>query len=366
MIKMIDLKKQYLSIQSEIDAAIKNVIYDNAFINGKYVKTFENEFAEYIGIKHCIGVGNGSDALEISLESFNFPKGSEVIVPANSFIASAEAVTRAGHKVVFCDCNSDNYTIDIESLKLKINNNTKAIIVVHLYGFPCDIDEIMKIAKPYDIKIVEDCAQAHGAEYKGRKVGTLGDIAAFSFYPGKNLGAYGDAGAILTNDDNLQRNIRMISNHGRIDKYDHIFEGRNSRLDGIQAAVLSVKLKYLDKWVNRKTEIANYYFVNLKNLEYLKLPGKSDFVKCAYHLFVIRTKERDKLKEYLLSKDIETGIHYPISLPKLRAYKYLNQNDENFNANENDNYLLSIPIGEHLEDDEISIIVESLKEYGKS
>jgi dTDP-4-amino-4,6-dideoxygalactose transaminase len=363
MIAMVDLKYQYGMIKNEIDKAIQEVINNTAFIGSKYAKKFEEEFASYIGAKNCVGVSNGTDALEISIEALDLPKGSEIIVPANSFIASGEAVTRNGHKVVFCDCDPNNYTINIESLKGKISNKTRALVAVHLYGHPCDIDEIKKITDPHNIKIIEDCAQAHGAEYKGKHIGVLGDIAAFSFYPSKNLGAYGDAGAIVTNNNDLAQKARMIGNHGRIEKYDHEFEGRNSRLDGIQAAVLSIKLKYLDKWISKRIEIAGYYYDYLKEVKNITLPHKETFAKHVYHLFVIRTKKRDQLQEYLKSNGIETGIHYPIALPKLKAYEYLNQNDPSFNANNYDAQLLSLPMGEHLAREDIKIISNTVKKF---
>lgn len=363
MIKFLDLKDQYENIKEEIDATITKVINETAFIGGKYVENFEKEFADYQEVKYCIGVGNGTDALEIAIESLDLPKGSEIIVPANSFIASSEAITRTGHKVVFCDCDKENYTISISSLKSKITKNTKAIIAVHLYGHPCDMDELLSIAKEYDLKIIEDCAQAHGAEYKGKKIGGIGNIGTFSFYPGKNLGAYGDGGAIVTNERNLAKKCKMIANHGRIEKYNHEFEGRNSRLDALQAGILSVKLKYLDKWTARRIEIANYYLENLNNLENIILPKREAYVKQVYHLFVIRSKKRDELQKYLKDNNIQSGIHYPISLPKLEAYNYLKQANEKFFANTSDKELLSLPIGDHLALKDIEHIVNTIKRF---
>lgn len=357
MVKFLDLKNQYEDIKEEIDAAIKNVISETAFIGGKYVSLFENEFASYQEAKYCIGVGNGTDALEIAIESLDLPQDSEIIVPANSFIASSESVTRSGHKVVFCDCDKLNYTISIESLKSKITPNTKAIIAVHLYGHPCHMDEILAIAKEFDLKIIEDCAQAHGAEYKGKKVGAIGDIGTFSFYPGKNLGAYGDGGAIVTNDKNLAKRCKMIANHGRIDKYNHEFEGRNSRLDGLQAAILSVKLKHLDTWTDARIKLADYYLENLKDVADIILPKREDWAKQVYHLFVIRTKKRDELQQYLKDNGISTGVHYPISLPKLKAYDYTGQGNEELFANSSDCELLSLPIGDHLSRDDLKKII---------
>jgi dTDP-4-amino-4,6-dideoxygalactose transaminase len=365
MIKFLDLKYQYNNIKVEIDSAIKNVINDSAFIGGKYLKKFEEEFAEYHQARHCVGVANGTDGLEIALESLNLPKNSEIIVPSNSFISTAEAVSRAGHKVVFCDCDHNNYTISISSLKSKITPNTKAIMAVHLYGHPCDMDQVVEIAKEYNLKVIEDCAQAHGAEYKGKKIGAIGDAGVFSFYPGKNLGAYGDAGAIITNNDQVAQKTRMIANHGRIEKYNHQFEGRNSRLDGIQAAILSVKLTNLDKWINLRINLANFYLEALKDINEIILPKRETWAKHVYHLFVIRTKKRDLLQSFLKKNNIQTGIHYPISLPKLKAYEYKDQAKENFFANKIDSELLSLPIGEHLNLDDLTNVKLAIKCFYK-
>lgn len=365
MINFLNLKSQYESIRVKIDEAIANVINESAFIGGKYVEQFEKEFATYQESKYCVGVGNGTDAIEIAIEALDLPKNSEIIVPANSFIASSEAVTRSGHKVVFCDCDKLNYTISIPSLKSKITPNTKAIVAVHLYGHPCDMDKILKISKEYKLKVIEDCAQAHGAEYKGKKIGALGDIGTFSFYPGKNLGAYGDGGAIVTNSDKLAKKCKMIANHGRVEKYNHEFEGRNSRLDGLQAAILSVKLKHLEEWTNQRIKIANYYLESLKDIKDIVLPKKEDWAKQVYHLFVIQTKKRDELKQYLKDNGIQTGIHYPISLAKLKAYDYLGQRNEEFFANKSDKELLSLPIGEHLNHHDLEQITTKIKEFFK-
>jgi dTDP-4-amino-4,6-dideoxygalactose transaminase len=366
MIKFLDLSKQYNDLKEEIDEAIKNVISETAFIGGKYVTKFEKEFATYQEAKYCIGVGNGTDALEIAIESLNLPKGSEIIVPANSFIASSEAITRSGHKVIFCDCDENNYTISIPSIKTKLTENTKAIMAVHLYGHPCDMDEILDIAKGNDLKVIEDCAQAHGAEYKGKKIGAIGDIGTFSFYPGKNLGAYGDGGAIVTNDENLAKKCKMIANHGRIEKYNHEFEGRNSRLDGLQSAILSVKLKHLDKWTDARIKVADYYIENLKDVKNIVLPKREDWAKQVYHLFVIRTPKRDELQAYLKDNGISSGVHYPISLPKLKAYEYTNQANEEFFANSSDSELLSLPIGDHLDIKELDLVINTIKIYNKT
>ena len=363
MVKFLDLKSQYCSIKSEIDKAIQNVIENSAFIGGEHVAQFEDSFSNYVGTDYCIGVGNGTDALEIAIEALDMPIGSEIIVPANSFIASSEAVTRSGHRVVFVDIDSESYVISIEDLKKRITSKTKAIMAVHLYGHPCDMDELAKIAKEYNLYIIEDCAQAHGAEYKGKRVGGIGDIATFSFYPGKNLGAYGDGGAITTNNLELSVQCRKIANHGRTAKYDHDFEGRNSRLDGLQAAILNVKLKYLDDWVDKRIQVAENYLLELDEVKDIILPVKQDWAKQSYHLFVIRTNMRDELKNYLSEKGIHTGIHYPISLPKLKAYKYSNQADELMFANSSDASLLSLPIGEHLSKEDVEKVILAIKRF---
>lgn len=363
MVKFLDLVAQYQSIQQEIDNAIHDVIEKTAFIGGEYVANFEKEFAQYVGVEYCLGVANGTDALEIAIEALNLPQGSEIIVPANSFIASSEAVTRQGHKVVFADCNSQSYVISIEDVKKRITPKTKAIIAVHLYGHPCDMESLQQIAKQNSLYIIEDCAQSHGAQFKGQSVGSIGDIATFSFYPGKNLGAYGDGGAITTKNSELAKKCRMIANHGRIAKYDHEFEGRNSRLDGLQAAILSVKLKHLPSWTEKRIAAADYYLANLKDVQQIVLPIKQTWAKQVYHLFVIRTEKNDGLAKFLSDNGIQTGVHYPISLPKLKAYDYTGQGIEAMFANQTDSTLLSLPIGEHLNEQDLAQVVAVIKEY---
>jgi dTDP-4-amino-4,6-dideoxygalactose transaminase len=363
MIKFLDLHAQYQSIKADIDSAIASVIRDAAFVGGSYAKTFENQFAAMIGVTHCVGVGNGTDAIEIAIEALGLPQGSEIIVPGNSFIASSEAVTRSGHKVVFADVDEDSYVLTTDTVKAKLSEKTSAIVAVHLYGHPCDMDALIDLAKEKGLRIIEDCAQAHLAECRGRRVGSLGDIATFSFYPGKNLGAYGDAGAITTNCEALALKTRKIANHGRVAKYDHEFEGRNSRLDGIQAAVLSAKLPYLDSWTERRIQIADYYLDALKGIPGLVLAVRQPWAKQAYHLFVVRTEQRNALKEYLTQNGIETGIHYPIALPKLAAYEYLGQGCESFFVNRSDSLLLSLPIGEHLSLQEAGIVADAVRSF---
>jgi len=363
MIKFIDLGAQYQSIKPEIDGAIANVIKDSAFIGGKYVKNFEQQFSDYVGAKYCIGVGNGTDALEIAIEAAALPPGSEIIVPGNSFIASAEAVTRCGHKVVFADVDHGCYTLTAETVRGKLTESTKAIMAVHLYGHTCDMDDLLKICNEHNLTLIEDCAQAHGAEYKGQRVGSIGHLATFSFYPGKNLGAYGDAGAITTQDEVLAIRARMIANHGRIEKYNHEFEGRNSRMDGLQAAILSVKLEHLECWIKRRIEIANYYHQHLIEIEGLVLPQQKEWARQVYHLFVVRVKRREELKTFLAERQIETGVHYPVALPKLSAYSYLGTPDRNAFYNQIDSTLLSLPIGEHLTLEKAGVVASVIRKF---
>lgn len=363
-IPFVDLKTQYTSIADEIDFAIRNVINDTAFINGKYVTAFEDEFAKFCGAEHCVGVANGTDALFITLKSLGIGQGDEVITAANSFISSSEAISATGAKVVFSDCHPDFYTIDVNKIKENISSRTKAIMPVHLYGQPADMDAILELAQEYGLFVIEDCAQAHGALYHGKKIGILGDAGCFSFYPGKNLGAYGDGGAIITNNENLAKKCRMFANHGRIEKYNHEFEGYNSRLDGLQAGILSVKLKYISKWTKERQRVAATYNRELKDTKEIVLAKELENVSCVYHLFVIRTKKRDQLQSFLKEKSISSGVHYPISLPFLKAYAYLNYTPDDFPITfQYQNEILSLPIYPELTDDQIKYVAEAVKQF---
>lgn len=360
-IPFVDLKAQYYSIKGEIDEAISCIIQDSAFIGGKYAKAFEQSFADYVGVKNCVGVGNGTDALYIALKALGISEGDEVITVANTFIATSEAITMTGAKVVFVDCNKETYNIDVNKLEQAITGKTKAIIPVHLYGQPAEMDKIMDVAKKHNLYVVEDAAQAHGSVYKGLRIGTIGDMACFSFFPGKNLGAYGDAGAIVTNNDDFARTARMFANHGRVEKYNHEFEGANSRLDGLQAAILDVKLKHLDKWIERRRDIAKMYDTALKDI--VITPSVLPDVKHVYHLYVIRTKNRDRIKKILAEKEIAIGIHYPIPLPFLKAYSYLGHMPEDFPvAYSMKDEILSLPIHGDMTDEQVEYVIASLKD----
>jgi dTDP-4-amino-4,6-dideoxygalactose transaminase len=359
-IQFVDLKTQYESIRGEMDEAISGVIGSSAFIGGKSLQSFERNFADYIGAKHCIGVGNGTDALFIALKAFGLSEGDEVIVPANTFIATSEAVTMTGAKVVFVDCDRATYNIDVRRIEAAITPRTKAIIAVHLYGQPADMDPIMDLSRKYGLFVLEDAAQAHGAVYKGRMVGTIGHAAAFSFFPGKNLGAYGDGGAVLTNDDLLARKSRMYANHGRIEKYNHEFEGVNSRLDGLQAAILDVKLRHLEKWTERRIAIARMYDEGLKDL--VATPSAMPDARHVYHLYVVRVKGREAVSRALAENGISTGVHYPIPLPFLNAYKYLGHGPQDFPvAHSYKDEILSLPIHGSMDDAQVEFVIEQVQ-----
>ncbi len=323
-VPFVDLHAQYLTIKNEVDHAIQSVINETAFIRGKFVDQFENDYAKLYGVNHCIGVANGTDAIYIALKMLGVGKGDEVITVANSWISTSETISQAGATPVFIDIEPDHYTIDVDRIEKKITEKTKAIIPVHLYGHPADLDPIVALCKKYDLRLIEDCAQAHFAEYKGRRVGLFGDVATFSFYPGKNLGAYGDAGAIVTNDDELAERCRMFANHGALTKHGHKIEGINSRLDGLQAAILSAKLPYILDWTKKRKELAITYNELLKDLPEIAVPKVAEFADHVYHLYVIRTERRDKLRNELASHGIGTGVHYPTPLPLLPAYRHLN------------------------------------------
>lgn len=376
-IPFVDLKSQYDSIKEEIDDAISTVISQTAFVGGAHLKNFEEAFAKFCGVKHCIGVANGTDALFIALKILGIGQGDEVITVANSFIATSEAITATGAKVVFVDIDPKTYNIDTNKLEdlLKSRFNSgprtlapdpcfrpKAIIPVHLYGQPADMDPILNLAKKYNLKIVEDAAQAHGAIYKGRKIGSLGDMACFSFYPGKNLGAYGDGGAIVTNHDEWALKARMFANHGRIGKYDHEIEGVNSRLDGLQAAILLAKLKHLPGWTESRRKNAYLYNKYLKGSG-LITPVEIDDVTAVYHLYVVRVKKelRQKLQDHLQSRGISTGIHYPIALPNLLAYTYLGHSEKDFpEATKASQEIVSLPMFPELSETQIKYVTESI------
>ncbi|GFO53234.1 glutamine--scyllo-inositol aminotransferase [Geomonas sp. Red276] len=360
-IKFLDLAAQYRAIKPEIDRAIARVIEESAFIGGKPVASFEESFASYQQAAHCVGVANGTDALEIVLKALELPAGSEVIVPANTFIATSEAVTSAGLKVVFCDCDPATYTISVADAARKVTPATRAIIPVHLYGQPCDMDAVMALAQKHGLAVVEDCAQAHGAQFRGQRVGTFGVAGTFSFYPGKNLGAYGDGGAIVTGDADLARQCRMIANHGRIAKYDHEFEGRNSRLDGLQAAILEVKLRHLEEWTEARRMVASRYTELLAGSGIVP-PAVQPDVGHVFHLYVVQVEGRERVQEILKKKGIDSGVHYPMILPLLGAYRHLGHTAADFPAAAGlMTRILSLPLYPELGKEEQERVAETLR-----
>jgi len=366
MILFVDLKAQYDSIKDKIDEAIQNVLNTTSFIMGEELKKFEVEFAIFCGVKHAIGVANGSDALILALRACGIREGDEVITVPHTFVSTAEAISNVGGKVIFVDIDPKTYTIDVTKIEEKITERTKAIIPVHLYGQPANMDPIMELAKKYNLKVIEDAAQAHGAEYKGKKVGSIGDVACFSFYPGKNLGAYGDAGMVVTNNEEIAEKIKLLRNHGRMTKkYEHDIEGYSSRLDNLQAAILRVKLRYLNKWNESRRKNAKKYNELLTNIGGIITPYEADYAKHVYHLYVISTdKGRDKLREELKSKGVATGIHYPIPLHLQPAYNYLGYKEGDFPVTEKASQeILSLPMFAELNGGQIEEIVKIIKNF---
>ena len=363
-IPFVDLKSQYLSIKAEIDSAMSKVIDETAFIGGRYVKDFEQAFAKAYGVKHCIGVANGTDAIYIVMKMLGIGKGDEVITVANSWISTSETISQTGATPVFVDIEKDYFTIDTDKIESLITPKTKAIIPVHIFGQAAQIDKIKAICEKHQLYLIEDCAQSHFTKFKEQNVGTFGIASTFSFYPGKNLGAYGDAGCILTNDDALAEKCRMYANHGALKKHQHQIEGINSRLDGLQASILSAKLPHLQKWNAARLNNSYLYSALLKNVSAIQLPIIRENTTHTFHLYVIRAEGRNELQEYLKSKGIETAIHYPTLLPLLKAYDYLNKTSNDFPvASAYMNKILSLPMYPELTKENINYIAECIIQF---
>lgn len=355
-VPFVNLYAQYQSIRGDIDNAIASTILNSSYIGGPAVKEFENAFSQYTGVKHIIACGNGTDSIEILLQAMGIGAGDEVIVPAASWISTSEAVSSVGAKPVFVDIEKDFFTIDPSLIEKAITDKTKAIIPVHLYGHPAAMNEIMAIAEKHNLKVIEDCAQAHGAAINGKMVGSFGHAASFSFYPGKNLGAYGDAGCMATNDDTLAEKVRMIANHGQKGKHNHIMEGRNSRLDGLQAAILLAKLPHLQKWTTDRISNAAEYKAAINHDETYKPVCKNGYTH-VYHLYVIRNKNRDALQKKLADAGVESAIHYPKALPFLDCYKEEGWTHQDFPvAAAYQSEILSLPMFAELTQEQISYI----------
>jgi dTDP-4-amino-4,6-dideoxygalactose transaminase len=340
-----DLQLQYQTIKSEIDGAIAAVIRDNAFIRGAYVDAFEREFAGAVDIEHCVSCANGTDALYLAMAALKVQPGDEVITTAHSWISTSAMITHGGATVVFADTDESTFTIDPAAIEAAITPRTVGIIPVHLYGQPADMDAIMAIARQHKLWVIEDCAQAHLARYKGRQVGTFGTAATYSFYPGKNLGAMGDAGAVVTNDHALAEHMTMLARHGGLTKHQHRIEGINSRLDGMQAAILSAKLPHLQDWTRARRQAAEVYDSGLNQIEDVVVPEVAMERSHVYHLYTIRHPRRDALAAHLNAHGVQTAINYPVALPFLAAYSRLKHRPEQFpNAYRDQGRILSLPM----------------------
>ncbi len=360
-VPFVDLYAQYKSIQTSIDAAIAAVIRETSFIGGATVQQFEKDFAAYTGISHVIGCANGTDSLEILLQCYGIGAGDEVIVPAASWISTSEAVSAVGATPVFVDIEAEYYTIDPAQVEPAISPRTRAIIPVHLYGHPADMPAIMAIAEKHSLIVIEDCAQSHGATINGKITGSFGHAASFSFYPGKNLGAYGDAGCMATNDADIASKARMIANHGQQGKHNHLMEGRNSRLDGLHAAVLSAKLPYLEEWTRKRIAHAAGFGEVLGNAR-VALPQVKEGYLHVYHLYVIRTDKRELLQKTLKDAGVDTAIHYPTALPFLKCYEQRGFQPSQFPvASQYQSQILSLPMYAELEEAQIAYIADIIK-----
>jgi dTDP-4-amino-4,6-dideoxygalactose transaminase len=363
MIPFSTFEAMHREVADEMQAAFQKVYHKGWFIQGEECAAFEQEFADYCGAKYCVGVGNGLDALLLILKGYGIGKGDEVIVPSNTFIATALAVTYAGATPVFVEPVPATYTLDPAQLEAKITERTKAVIAVQLYGQASEMDEILSIARKHGIKVIEDAAQAHGATYKGRKVGSLADAAGFSFYPGKNLGALGDAGAVVTDDEELAKKVRALGNYGSDYKYHHIYQGNNTRLDELQAAFLRVKLRNLDRWNAGRLEVAARYMNEIKN-PLVTLPTVAENGTHVFHIFAIRCERREELEKYLNDRGIGTNCHYPIPIHMQEAYRGLNLPQGSYPVAEQISATeLSIPMYYGMTEDEVTAVIRAINDF---
>lgn len=361
MIKFLDLHEINERFREEIDNRIKQVLDSGWYLLGNQDKEFENNFAQYCGTKYCIGCANGLDALNLIIRAYGFGKGDEIIVPANTYIASILAISENGCTPVLVEPDLNTYNINPDLIEEKITDKTKAIMVVHLYGQAVEMEKIWAIAKKYNLKVIEDSAQAHGAIYQGKRTGNLGDASGFSFYPGKNLGCMGDGGAVTTNDDELAAKIRAIANYGSHKKYCNLYKGVNSRLDELQAGILDVKLKYLDQDNERRRDVAKYYLKNIKN-EKVILPKYNGDNSHVFHVFAVRVENRKQFQEYLIANDVQTLIHYPTPPHKQEAYKEWNH--LSFPVTEKiHNEIISLPISPVMTQEEVKKVVETVNAF---
>ena len=361
----VDLKAQYLSLKSEMDLKIKSIIEKTAFIGGEELKNFSVNFAELYGADYFVPLANGTDALYIAMKMMGIGQGDEVITTASSWISTSETISQTGAKAIFVDID-DFFTIDSSLIENKITNKTKAIIPVHLYGQMADMSSIMFIANKYKLRVIEDCAQSHFSEIYGKRAGLFGDVGTFSFYPGKNLGAYGDAGGLVTNNSELAMKIKRFANHGSLKKHHHEVEGMNSRMDSLQAGILNIKLPYILNWTDDRISVANRYFNGLKGVDYIELPKVRPNSKHSFHVFGIKLKNRDALKDFLEKNGISCQIHYPKAMPFMPAYKHLGALQGDYpNAYSLQNQELSLPIYPEMTTDQIDYVVEKIKIFFK-
>jgi dTDP-4-amino-4,6-dideoxygalactose transaminase len=362
-IPFLDLKKQYLQIKDEIHVAINEVLDNTAYSHGPFVEKFEKNLASYCGTKYALGVNTGTSALHLAMLALNIGEGDEVIIPANTFIATAWGVSYVNATPVFVDCDPVTWNIDPSKIEEKITDKTKAIIGVHLYGQPFNVDAVAAIAKKHNLYMVEDCAQAIGAKYKEVKVGGFGEMGCFSFYPGKNLGAYGEGGGITTNNESYYKHIQSLRNHGSIERYYHDELGYNMRMDGIQGAILDVKLKYIDGWNARRKEIAGKYQEGISNTK-IKIQAQPEWSDSIYHLFVITTEDRDGLMKYLQSNNIFPGLHYPVPVHLQKVYSSLGYKKGDFpNSEYLAEHCLSLPMFSELSDQEVERVTEVINQF---
>jgi dTDP-4-amino-4,6-dideoxygalactose transaminase len=362
-VPFLDLRETYLEIKDELDAAYQRVMNSGWYILGEEVTAFEREFAEYCGTRHCVGVGNGLEALQLILRALRIGAGDEVIVPANTYIATWLAVSNAGATVVPVEPDERTFNLDPSRIEAAITGNTKAILPVHLYGQPADMGPINDIARNHGLKVIEDAAQAHGARYRDHRVGSLGDVAGWSFYPTKNLGAYGDAGAVTTDDDEVADRVRLLRNYGSKSKYYNEEKGINSRLDELQAALLRVRLKHLDEWNGRRVKIAASYLEELRKTE-LQLPGVCERADPVWHLFVVRSDHRDELHKHLKSLGVNTLVHYPIPPHLQRAYREFAPGEGGYETTVAIHQeCLSLPMGPHLSKSHARKVIEGIKSF---
>ena len=359
-----DLQLQYQNIRGEIDAAIADVIRDNAFIRGPYVDAFEAQFAEAVDIRHCVSCANGTDALYLAMAALNVQPGDEVITTAHSWISTSAMITHSGATVVFADTDESTFTIDPVAIESAMTPRTVGIIPVHLYGQPADMDAIMAIARKHGLWVIEDCAQAHLARYKGRQIGTFGTAATYSFYPGKNLGAMGDAGAVVTNDSALAEHVAMLARHGGLIKHQHQIEGINSRLDGMQAAILLAKLPHLSDWTKARQDAAKLYDAGLNQIEDVVVPEVAADRTHVYHLYTIRHPRRDALAAHLNAHGVQTAINYPVALPFLAAYRRLGHRPEQFpNAYRDQGRILSLPMFAEITPEQQRTVIDLVRDF---